>query len=120
MCAGGPATIEELASKTGVPARTIAIATAALVSLRLIEQHGGHYQNGEPTAAFLAGKPGPDMRPMPRFFDQIRYSTWQKLADAVRTGNGQAQFGKFDNRSSSAKFQGTRGQGAGHRSGPGR
>ena len=35
---------------------------------------------------------------MLRFFDQISYPTWQKLADAVRTGNGQAQFGKFDKR----------------------
>jgi hypothetical protein len=65
---------------------------------RLIEQDGVRYQNGEPAAAFLAGKPGPDLRPMLRFFDQISYPTWQKLADAVRTGNGQAQFGKFDKR----------------------
>jgi hypothetical protein len=96
--AAGPATIEELASQTGVPSRTIAIAAAAMVSLGLIEQDGVHYQNGEPAAAFLAGKPGPDLRPMLRFFDQISYPTWQKLADAVRTGNGQAQFGKFDKR----------------------
>jgi hypothetical protein len=61
-------------------------------------EDGVHYQNGEPAAAFLAGKPGPDLRPMLRFFDQISYPTWQKLADAVRTGNGQAQFGKFDKR----------------------
>jgi len=96
--AAGPATIEELASQTGVPSRTIAIAAAAMVSLGLIEQDGVHYQNGEPAAGFLAGKPGPDLRPMLRFFDQISYPTWQKLADAVRTGNGQAQFGKFDKR----------------------
>lgn len=82
--AAGPATIEELASQTGVPSRTIAIAAAAMVSLGLIEQDGDHYQNGEPAAAFLAGKPGPDLRPMLRFFDQISYPTWQKLADAVR------------------------------------
>src|SRR5215470_6290667 len=92
--AAGPATIEELAGRTGVPSRTIAIAAAAMVSLGFIEQHGDHYQNGEHAAAFLAGKPGPDLRPMLRFFDQISYPTWQKLADAVRTGNGQAQFGK--------------------------
>jgi Dimerisation domain len=58
--AAGPATIEELASQTGVPSRTIAIAAAAMVSLGLIEQDRDHYQNGEPAAAFLAGKPGPD------------------------------------------------------------
>jgi ubiquinone/menaquinone biosynthesis C-methylase UbiE len=96
--AAGPTTIEDLASQTGVPSRTIAIATAAMVSLGFIEQHGHHYQNGEQAAAFLAGKPGPDLRPMLRFFDQISYPAWQKLADAVRTGNGQAQFGKFDKR----------------------
>jgi ubiquinone/menaquinone biosynthesis C-methylase UbiE len=96
--AAGPATIEELASRTGVPSRTIAIAAAAMVSLGLIEQNGNRYQNGESAAAFLAGKLGPDLRPMLRFFDQISYPTWQKLADAVRTGNGQAQFGKFDKR----------------------
>jgi hypothetical protein len=96
--AAGPATIEELARRTNVPPRTIAIAAAAMVSLGLIEQDGERYQNGEPAAAFLAGKPGPDLRPMLRFFDQISYPTWQKLADAVRTGNGQAQFGKFDKR----------------------
>src|SRR6516165_8743953 len=71
--AAGPATIEELASQTGVPSRTIAIAAAAMVSLGFIEQHGHHYQNGEQAAAFLAGKPGPDLRPMLRFFDQISY-----------------------------------------------
>jgi hypothetical protein len=96
--AAGPATIEELASRTGVPSRTIAITAAAMVSLGLIEQDGDRYQNGEPAAAFLAGKLGPDLRPMLRFFDQISYPAWQKLAEAVRTGNGQAQFGKFDKR----------------------
>jgi hypothetical protein len=83
--AGGPATNEELASRTGVPSRTTAIAAAAMVSLGLLEQDGDRYQNSEPAAAFLAGKPGPDLRPMLRFFDQISYPTWQKLAEAVRT-----------------------------------
>ena len=96
--AAGPATIEELAGRTGVPARTIAIAAAAMVSLQFIEQHGDRYQNGEPAAAFLAGKPGPDLRPMLRFWDQISYPTWQRLADAVRTGHGQAHLGAFDKR----------------------
>jgi ubiquinone/menaquinone biosynthesis C-methylase UbiE len=96
--AAGPATIEELASRTGVPARTIGITAAAMVSLGLIEQDENRYQNSEPAAAFLAGKLGPDLRPMLRFFDQISYPTWQKLAEAVQTGNGQAQFGKFDKR----------------------
>jgi hypothetical protein len=96
--ATGPATIEELASRTGVPSRTVAIVAAALASLRLVEQEGARYRNSEAAAAFLAGKSAADLRPMLRFFDQISYPTWQKLADAVRTDNGQAQFGQFDKR----------------------
>ena len=57
--AAGPATIEELASQTGVPSRTIAIAAAAMVSLGLIEQDGDHYQNGEPAAPFPPANPVP-------------------------------------------------------------
>jgi SAM-dependent methyltransferase len=92
----GPATLDELANKTGVPSRTLRIVAAAMVSLGLIEREGSRYRNGDAAAAFLAGKPGPDLRPMLRFWDKISYPTWQKLADAVRTGEGQAQFGKFD------------------------
>jgi hypothetical protein len=32
---------------------------------------------------------------MLRFWDQISYPTWDKLEDAVRTGEGQAKFGGF-------------------------
>ena len=41
--ATGPATIEELSSRTGVPSRTVAIAAAAMVSLGMIEQDGASY-----------------------------------------------------------------------------
>lgn len=94
--ADGPATLDEIAKKTGVPARTVGIAVAAMVSLGLIEQEAGRYRNSAAVAAFLAGKPGPDLRPMLRFWDTISYPTWQKLAEALRTGQGQAQFGKFN------------------------
>ena len=94
--ADGPASVVEIAKRTGAPARTVGIAAAAMVSLGLVEQDGGRYRNSAASAAFLAGKPGPDLRPMLRFWDKISYPTWQKLADALRTGEGQAQFGKFD------------------------
>jgi SAM-dependent methyltransferase len=94
--ADGPASLEELAGKTAVPARTLGIVAAAMVSLGLIDQEGGRYRNGEAAAAFLAGKPGHDIRPVLRFFDSISYPLWEKLANAVRSGKGQAQFGKFD------------------------
>ena len=94
--ASGPASLDELADRTGVPSRTLAIVAAAMVGLGLIERDGDRYRNGDAVAAFLAGNPGADLRPMLRFFDKISYPTWQQLAAAVRSGQGQAQFGKFD------------------------
>ena len=35
------------------------------------------------------------MRPMLRFWNHISYPTWEKLEEAVRTGQGQAKFGGF-------------------------
>jgi ubiquinone/menaquinone biosynthesis C-methylase UbiE len=93
--AEGPAALEELAGKTKVPARTVGIVAAAMVSLGLIDQEGGRYRNSEAAATFLAGKPGHDVRPVLRFFDSICYPLWESFADAVRSGEGQAQFGKF-------------------------
>jgi ubiquinone/menaquinone biosynthesis C-methylase UbiE len=94
--ASGPATLEELASRIAVPSRTAGIIAAAMASLGMIEQEAGRYRNSAEADAFLAGKPGPDLRPMLRFLDSISYPLWEKLADAVRSGEGQAQFGKFD------------------------
>jgi ubiquinone/menaquinone biosynthesis C-methylase UbiE len=94
--ASGPAGLDELAKKTGVPPRTLGIVAAAMVSLGLIDREGNRYRNGDTAAALLAGNPGADLRPMLRFFDKISYPTWQKLAEAVRTGQGQAQFTNFD------------------------
>ena len=94
--ADGPASLEELSGKTAVPARTIGIVVAAMVSLGLIDHKDSLYRNGEPAATFLAGKPGHDVRPVLRFFNSISYPVWERFADAVRGGEGQAQFGKFD------------------------
>jgi ubiquinone/menaquinone biosynthesis C-methylase UbiE len=94
--ADGSADLEALAAKTGVPARTVGIVAAAMVSLGLIKQEGSRYRNGEAAAAFLAGKPGHDVRPVLRFFNSICYPLWESFADAVRSGEGRAQFGKFD------------------------
>jgi SAM-dependent methyltransferase len=93
--AAGPASVEELAKKTTIPPRTLGIVANAMVSLGLVERQGDRYRNGEVAATFLAGRPGPDLRPMLRFWNQISYPAWQKLDEAVRTGQGQAQFGRF-------------------------
>ena len=96
--AAGPASLEELADKTKIPRRTLGIVTAAIVSLGLVEQDGSRYRNGEAAATFLAGRPGPDLRANLRFWDQISYPMWLEFADAVRSGQRQPKFGKFDER----------------------
>lgn len=93
--ADGPASLEDIAEKTSVPTRTVGIIAAAMVSLGLIDRQSDRYRNGAVAAAFLAGADGPDMRPMLRFWNYISYPTWEKLEEAVRTGQGQAQFGGF-------------------------
>jgi SAM-dependent methyltransferase len=93
--AGGPATLNELAKKCGVPRRTLGISADAMTSLGLVERDGDRYRNSEVVAVFLAGTPGPDLRPMLRFCDQISYGLWTNLEAAVRAGEGQRQFGGF-------------------------
>ncbi len=94
--ANGPAKLEELAKRMAVPPRTAGIVAAAMVSLGLIEQEGGLYHNSAAVAPFLAGKPESGLRPFLRFLDSISYPLWQRFIDAVRSGQGQAQFGSFD------------------------
>src|SRR5262252_3096237 len=92
---GGPATLDELAQKCGVPRRTMGISADAMASLGLVERDGDRYRNSAAVAAFLAGSPGPDLRPMVRYFDRISYGMWASLETAVRAGEGQRQFGGF-------------------------
>ena len=91
----GAASLHELSSRIGVPARTLGIVTAAMVSLGLVEQDGNLYRNSDAAAAFLAGNLGRDLRPMLRYFDKILWQNWEDLAEAVRTDQGQPRFGKF-------------------------
>jgi phospholipid N-methyltransferase len=94
--AAGPSAIDDLAQKTGVPARTLAIIANTMVSIGLIERQGNHYKNGEAAAAFLAGSGAADLRPMLRYMDKISYPRWQKFGEAVQAGHGQVQFEIFN------------------------
>lgn len=94
--ANGRAKLEGLAKRMGVPPRTAGIVAAAMVSLGLIEQEGSFYRNSTLVVPFLAGKPESGLRPFLRFLDNISYPLWQRFIDAVRSGHGQAQFGRFD------------------------
>lgn len=93
--AEGPATLDELAARCGVPRRTLGISADAMASLGLIERDGERYRNSAAAAAFLAGAPGIDLRPMLRFFDHISYGLWAGLESAVRGGEGRRQFDSF-------------------------
>jgi O-methyltransferase/methyltransferase family protein len=93
--AGGPATLDELAAKSGIPQRTLRISADAMVSLGLLERDGDRYCNSAIAAAFLAGASGPDLRPMLRFWNRISYPAWLNLESAVRSGQGQGNFFRF-------------------------
>jgi ubiquinone/menaquinone biosynthesis C-methylase UbiE len=82
--ADGPASLDEIATRIAIPQRTAGIVVAAMVSLGLIEHEGARYRNSDTAAAFLAGRPGRDLRPFLRDLDQVSYSVWSKLAEAVR------------------------------------
>src|ERR1700694_3356741 len=53
--AGGPATLDELAAKCGVPRRTLGISADAMVSLGLLQRDGDRLSNSPTAAAFLGG-----------------------------------------------------------------
>jgi len=91
----GPATLDELATKTGIPRRTLRISADAMVSLGLLQRERDRYRNSEVAAAFLAGRDGPDLRPMLRFWDKLSYPAWLDLESAVRSGSGQGDFARF-------------------------
>jgi hypothetical protein len=82
--ADGPVSLDGIAARIRVPKRTTGIVLAAMVSLGLIEPEGARYRNSEAATAFLAGKPGRDLRPFLRHSDSVNYLLWSKLAEAVR------------------------------------
>ncbi len=86
-----PATLDELATRTGVPRRTLRIVTDAMVSLGFLDRRESQYQNGAAAAAFLSGSGPLDLRPALRFLNRISYRYWLKLEEAVRSGQAQAQ-----------------------------
>src|SRR5260370_25109670 len=77
------------------PRRTAGISADAMVSVGLLERDGERYRNSEAAAASLAGQPGPDLRPMLRFWNRISSPGWLALEEAVRAGAGRAKFGEF-------------------------
>jgi SAM-dependent methyltransferase len=87
--AGGPAGLDELAQRLGIPKRTARIAADAMSALGLlVRDDEGRYANGEAAQAFLGGAGPADLRPFMRFWDRISYPNWQGLAASLRSGTG--------------------------------
>lgn len=84
----GPATLDELTQRTGVPRRTLRIVADAMTALGLVERNRDRYQNTPLAAAYLSRQPVTDLRPFLRVWNQLSYPRWTRLEDAVRQGKG--------------------------------
>jgi SAM-dependent methyltransferase len=90
----GPASLEELAARLGIPRRTTRIVADAVTALGLLEHHGDKYRNSEVAQAYLSGRGPTDMRPFIRFWNRLSYKRWLGLEDSIRKGKGAA--GEFN------------------------
>jgi SAM-dependent methyltransferase len=88
-----PATLDQLAARTGIHNRPLRIVADAMVALGFLQRRGDLYENAPAAAAFLAGAGLADLRPALRYWNRLNYPRWMKLEDAVRTD--QAVFGDF-------------------------
>ncbi len=84
--ADGPATLDALSQRTGIPRRTLRIVADAMVALGFVERQADSYRNGPVAATYLAGRTPADLRPFLRFWNRISYPAWMRLEEAVRTG----------------------------------
>src|SRR4026208_1336903 len=91
--AEGPATLDELSKRLGIPRRTMRIVADAMVALGFVGRPGDHYQNSPMADTFLSGRTATDLRSFLRYLNRLNYPMWIRLEEAVRTG--QAIFGEF-------------------------
>lgn len=84
--ADSPADLDALGARTGLTRRAARITADAMVALGFLEREGDRYRNSEVAATFLAGRPGPDLRPVLRHFDVNSYPAWADLARALAEG----------------------------------
>jgi SAM-dependent methyltransferase len=92
--ATGAATVEELARRCGLPARTTRVVVDGLVLWGLLERDGAHYRATADAATFLTGQGPLDVRPLLRAFDKLNYPAWLDATQVVRTG--QVMRGRLD------------------------
>ena len=93
--AGGPATLDELACRTGLPRRTLRILADSMVAQGFAERAGARYRNGAVAAAFLTGDPAAGWRAILRLWDRIVYPQHRQLEEALRADRATGGFGDF-------------------------
>jgi SAM-dependent methyltransferase len=93
--AAGPATLDELAGRTGLPRRTLRILADSLVAQGFAARDGDRYRNGPVAAAFLTGDPAVGWRAILRLWDRIVYPQHLHLEGALRADRATGGFGTF-------------------------
>lgn len=84
--AESPASLDELAARTGLTRRAARISADAMVALGLLERDGEAYRNSAVAATFLSGRGAADLRPLLKFWDALSYPAWMELASALAKG----------------------------------
>jgi SAM-dependent methyltransferase len=84
--AGGPASLEQLASRTGIAEVRLSVLVNVMVALGLLTRDADTYQNAPVAAAYLAGEGQTDLRPALRFWNRLSYPVWSELEDVLRAG----------------------------------
>jgi hypothetical protein len=92
--AAGPATLDALAQRTGIPPRTLRVLADAMVALGFVEHQNDQYHNGPVAATFLGGRGPTDLRPFLRHWNQNSYPLWTELEEVVRTGRASSGPGR--------------------------
>ncbi|MDZ7729083.1 MAG: methyltransferase [Dehalococcoidia bacterium] len=87
---GGEATLDDLATRTGLPWRSARILADAMVAFGLLEKSGGTYRNTPASYTFLSGETPADLRPLLRMSHKVQYEGWAGLEKAIREGGATA------------------------------
>ncbi|MFI6978762.1 methyltransferase [Embleya sp. NPDC050154] len=84
--ADGPAPLDELATRTGLPERTTLILADAMVGLGLLERGEAGYTGSPAARRYLGGSTSDvDLRPFLTFLDTVSYPHWLGFAETTRT-----------------------------------
>lgn len=84
--ADSPATLEELADRTGTPTRPTRVVADAMVAVGLLEKERGTYRNTQEAATFLSGQTPADLRPVLRLME-LEYRQMTGYSEVIRTGD---------------------------------